>query len=309
MDAFLTAFETVLPLFLVILAGSLFSFTGAATPQWVDILNRYALRIGFPALVIFSLMHLEEQIQDYTPLILLNSAYIISCIALVFIISAIYPLTVRMKQSLFLILPFGNIAYLGIPVLENSLGKEILPVAALLSAVYVFWMLTLALILVEIHENENFRLKRIILNLLKNPLLLSVLAGIAIVTLRVPVPYVAEQTIGLFAQSVTAVVLFSLGIFMGLQKLGRWQEWLQVGLWSLTAMIILPALFYMLLQFAPVNQQELKASVIDAAMPLGLTPYALSVQYRLESTLFARIVVFGTLTSVLIIPLWIFILS
>jgi predicted permease len=39
-------------------------------------------------------------------------------------------------------------------------------------------------------------------------------------------------------------------------------------------------------------------------MPLGLTPYALSVQYQLETKLFARIVVLGTLLSIFVIPLW-----
>ncbi len=214
-----------------------------------------------------------------------------------------------MKQSLFLIIPFGNIAYLGIPVLENTYGQGILPVAAILSAVYVFWMLTLALVLVEINGNSSIDIKKMTFSLLKNPLLISVFIGIAIVVFKIPVPKVAVQTIKLFSQSVTAVVLFSLGIFIGLQKIGNTLEWAQVVLISTTSMIIIPALLYLALRFANLPPEELKASVIDAAMPLGLTPYALSVQYQLEIKLFARVVVFGTLISVVVIPLWIFILG
>jgi predicted permease len=309
MDAILTSFETVLPLFLIIITGWAFSRAGAASIHWVEILNRYALWIGFPALVIFSLMQIEEQIQDYLPLILLNSAYLIASMGLVFILAPLFSLKPKMKQSLFLILPFGNIAYLGIPVFENTFGQEILPVAALLAAVYAFWMLTLALVLVEVNGNHSVNLKKMTIGLLKNPLLISVFIGIAIVVFDIPVPKAAKQTIQLFSQSVTAVVLFSLGIFIGLQRIGNPHEWLQVALISTTAMIILPALLYLILRFTSLPPEELKATVIDAAMPLGLTPYALSVQYQLETKLFARIVVFGTLISIMVIPLWIFILG
>jgi predicted permease len=51
-------------------------------------------------------------------------------------------------------------------------------------------------------------------------------------------------------------------------------------------------------------EDQVKASILDAAMPLGLTPYALSIQYKLKTTLMARIVVLSTLLSMIIIPLW-----
>ncbi len=309
MDTFLIAFETVLPLFLVIFTGWLFSRTGAASKSWVDILNKYALWIGFPALVIASLMHLEAEVKTYLPLILLNSAYIVSCIFLAFPVARLFGLSKKMKLSLFLVLPFGNVAYLGIPVLGNAFGEKILPVAAIISAVYVFWMLTLAIILIEIHENESFNPRKLILSLVQNPLLISVFVGLGIVSFNITLPGFVEKTIGFFSQSVTAVVLFSLGIFLGMQKAGAPREWVQVTLFSLGAMILLPALFYGILQATPIPTDEMKATVLDAAMPLGLTPYALSVQYKLETKLFARIVVLGTVLSMILIPLWMVVLG
>ena len=309
MDAFLTAFETVLPLFLVIFIGLLFSKSGAANLHWVEILNKYALWIGFPALVIVSLMQLQSELGVYLPLIVANSAYIIGTILLVFPITWIFRLPLKLKQSLFLILPFGNVAYLGIPVLENAYGEEILPVAAIIAAVYVFWMLTLGLMLVELHKTDSVHAGKLVKNLLKNPLLLSVFVGIALVYFDVAVPVFAEKTLMFFSQSVTGVVLFSLGIFLGMQKRGNPREWVYVIAFSFTAMILLPALFYFILRNTSMPSDELHATVLEAAMPLGLTPYALSVQYNLDSKLFARTVVFATLASVLILPLWLTILS
>ncbi len=305
METFLIAFEAIVPLFLVILAGALFSKTKASSEHWVEVLNKYALWIGFPALVIASLMNLDTAMKSYLPLILINGGYIVACIFLAFPIAALFGLTNKMKRTLFLILPFGNTAYLGIPVLNNALGNSILPVAAIISAIYVFLLLTLAIILIEIHGQQKINLKNLIKSLAQNPLLLSVFIGLGIAWAGIRLPDFAEKTIHLFSRSVTAVVLFSLGIFLGMHPLGKLKNWIHIFGWSVIIMIVLPAALFGLLQFSALDPVQSKATLLDAAMPLGLTPYVLSVQYRLETTLTARLVVFSTLLSVVVLPLWI----
>lgn len=302
---FLLALKTVAPLFLVILAGILFSRTKVSTAEWVNVLNKYALYIGFPALVVASLMHLEPGEQSYTKLIFFNSAYIIVCLLLAYPVGKLFRLPQQTSRTLFLILPFGNIAYLGIPVLQNSLGDQILPAAAIISAVFVFWMLTLALILIEVSGDEKIHLKKLSLNLIQNPLLLSVFVGMFIVLFRIELPGFISKTIDLFAASVTAIVLFSLGIFLGMQNIGKLKEWYRVLAFVVVTMLLLPFIYFLLLKNSKLEPEFVKASVIDASMPLGLTPYALSLQYNLDSKLAARIVVLGTFLSVFIIPLWI----
>ena len=304
MDTFLIAVKTVLPLFLVILTGTLFSRSKVNTENWVEILNKYALYIGFPALVVASLMHLEIGEQSFAKLILYNSGYIVFCLLLAFPLAKIFRFSSKMRRSLFLILPFGNVAYLGMPILQNAFGKEILPVAAILAAIYIFWMLTLAIVLIEVFGEEKIQAKKLLKSLAQNPLLLSVFVGLVLVFFKIKLPVVAEKTIQLFADSVTAVVLFSLGIFLGMQKIGNRKEWYRVVAFVGFTMLVLPFVFYQFLIFFNFETTLLKATVIDTAMPLGLTPYALSVQYKLETKLVARIVVLGTLLSMLIIPLW-----
>ncbi|HPF52538.1 MAG TPA: AEC family transporter [Draconibacterium sp.] len=306
---FLLALKTVAPLFLVILTGILFSRTKVSSADWVNILNKYALYIGFPALVVASLMHLEPGEQSYSKLILFNSVYIIVCLLLAYPVGKLFRLPRPTRRTLFLILPFGNIAYLGIPVLQNALGDQILPAAAIISAVFVFWMLTLALILIELSGDEKIHFKKLSLNLIQNPLLLSVFVGMFIVLFRIELPEFVSKTIDFFAESVTAVVLFSLGIFLGMQNIGKLKEWYRVFAFVAATMLLIPFFYFILLKTTDLEPELVKASVIDAAMPLGLTPYALSLQYNLDTKLAAWIVVLGTLLSVFIIPLWIALMS
>jgi predicted permease len=304
MAHFLLAVETVLPLFLVIGIGLIFSRTKVFTPQWIDILNKYALYIGFPALVIASLMNLEPNKELFTQLIIHTSVYTVTCMLLAFPLAKLFKLSRNMLRTLFLILPFGNFAYLGIPVLQSTYGDSILPTAAILSAIYLFWLLTLGLVLIEAFGDDKISPRKLLLSLIQNPLLLSVFVGLAIGIFKVELPFIAEKTITLFSNSVTAIILFALGLFLGTQEFGKLKEWYTVMALGVVTMLLLPACYYTYLKMVGMNEVLLKASVLDAAMPLGLTPYVLTVQYKLESKLAARVVVLATFLSVFIIPLW-----
>jgi len=304
MGTFIVAVTTVLPLFLVILLGMLFTRSKVFSVAWIDILNKYALYIGFPALVVASLMYLEPGEESFTQLILHTSAYTVFCMILAFPIVRIFKYSRNMLRTLFLILPFGNFAYLGIPVLQSAYGDKMLPTAAILSAVYLFWLFTLGLVLIEALGEDKIKPKKIVLNLLKNPLLISVFVGLAIVFFNIKLPGAIEKTINLFSNSVTAIVLFALGLFLGTQEIGKLKEWRMVCIFVLVTMLVLPACYYAYLTLVNFNQAQTNASILDAAMPLGLTPYVLALQFKLESKLAARIVVLGTLLSVFIIPLW-----
>lgn len=123
MGTLLIAFKAVAPLFLAILAGVVFSRTKSASENWVEILNKYALRIGLPALVMASLLRIEPGGGMYFRLIVVNSVYFVVCMMLAFPIARVFRLPNQVKRALFLILSYGNVAYLGIPVLRNAYGK------------------------------------------------------------------------------------------------------------------------------------------------------------------------------------------
>ncbi|MFZ5431246.1 MAG: AEC family transporter [Bacteroidota bacterium] len=305
MGSVVIAFESVLPLFLIIVTGLLFSRTRVASVLWVDVLNKYALWIGFPALVINSLSRLDELNSTLMNLVAVNSVYIIISILMAYPVSRLLRFSNLRRRTLFMVFAFGNVAYLGIPVLQNTLGDQILPVAAVLASVYIFWLLTLALVLVEVHGEDHFSPKAMFLRLTKNPLLLSVFAGLLMVVFQVKLPAVADKGISMFAGSVTAVVLFSLGVFMGFQKSGAWRDWLVTFAFVILTMVVFPAVYWLFLRKSSLPEPMVTASILDAAMPLGLTPYALSQQYNLDTPFTARLVVLATLLSMAILPVWI----
>ena len=308
MQNYWQSFSAVLPVFLVILAGLFFSRTKSFKKEWIDVLNDYALWIGFPALILVALFQLDVPLSSYLDLVGWNSAYIVFCMLLAFPVARIFHLGTTTMRTLVLVFSFGNVAYLGIPVLLNVYGEEILAESTLLSTVYLFWLFTLGIMLVEVFGEESVKLVTVIKRLAGNPLLLAVLFGLFISVLKIEVPEILMKSLDLFASSVTAIVLFSLGLFLGTYHLGNWKAWLPVLAFSLTILLVLPFLYWMVICLSGVPF-DARASILDAAMPMGLTPYVLSVKYRLNASFAARVVVLTTMLSVITLPLWIEILQ
>ncbi|MGQ8337828.1 AEC family transporter [Sunxiuqinia sp. A32] len=308
MQSYWLSFSTIAPLFLVILGGIIFSRTKVFRKEWIAVLNDYALWIGFPALILVALIKLDVHLSSFSQLLIWNSAYIVFCILLAFPFSWLFKLNNENLRTLVLAFSFGNVAYLGIPVLLNFYGQSVLAESTMLSAVYLFWLFTLAIVLVEVLGSRQVKFTGVVYSLLKNPLLLAVFAGVAISLSGVKVPEMVFKSLDLFSSSVTAVVLFSLGLFLGSHPLGDFKEWLPVFGFSVLILLVIPYGYFLTIKFtAPTF--DLRSSVLDAAMPMGLTPYVLAVKYKLNASFASRVVVLSTLLAVFTIPLWSIVLA
>jgi len=305
MSSFYLAVKSILPLFLIIFTGIGMVRIKAVHAGWVDVLNKYALWIGLPSLIFVALVRLDFRFSEYAALICSNSVYLVCTTLLAFPVSALFRTSLKTKRTLFLLLGYGNISYLGIPLISSALGVGALGSAILISAIYPFWMFTLAIVLIEITGHEKIQIVSVLKRLVTNPLLISVFLGILASYLRISGQSALMKTFDLFGQSVTAVVLFSLGIFLGSQQIGSRREWWPVLVLSLVILLILPGLFYFLAKGSGMTTVQLRSSVLDAAMPMGLTAYAMTEQYQLNALLTGRLVFLSTFLAAVVLPFWI----
>ncbi len=308
MSALFIAFKTIIPLFLIIFTGMAFSKHRSVDESWIKILNDFALWLGFPALIFAALVKTDINFNEFGSLIGYNSAYIVFSVLLAFPVASVFKLDTKTKQTLFFAFAFGNVSYLGIPVLQNTYGNGILPQATMISAVYLFWLFTLCIYLVERYSNQQQSTLQHLKSLATNPMLFSVFAGILFSVLKIKIPPFIMQSIDMFASSVTAIVLFSLGIFLGIQPLGHFRDWKAALGFSLLIMIVLPLLFLgAILNFG--GEHDFRSWILEAAMPMGLTPYVLSAKYGLNTSFASKVVVVSTVISIIILPFWIFVLG
>jgi predicted permease len=90
---------------------------------------------------------------------------------------------------------------------------------------------------------------------------------------------------------------------MGKQPIGKLRDWLPVLAFSFVILFVLPFLFMLVLK--PYTDFEIsKAWILEAAMPMGLTAYALCLKYNLNTGFASRAVVASTLLALLSLPFW-----
>lgn len=301
----------IAPLFIIIFASAFLQKFKNIGDDWSKVLNDFALKIGFPVLIFSALSKAPFSFFDQAQLIIANSLFILASFLAAIIIGKILRLEKSMFRTLFICFVFGNVAYLGIPILIQISGTAILTTASLIVAIYLFWLFTVGIGYLDYSINRNKRAVaiNIIKNLLKNPLLLSVILGIIIGSLKITLPSILLKSLDMITASVTPTVLIVIGLFIGKSKIGKPTEWFPIFLFSILTLVLLPAIFYFGAKFFGFMPNQFSSSIIQAAMPLAITPFALADQYNLNKIFIARSIVLSTILSVISLPFWISILT
>jgi len=297
----------IAPLFLIIFASAILQYFKLIGDDWSQVLNDYALKIGFPVLIFSSLSKASFSFSEQAPLLISNSIFIIISFILAYIVGKIFRFNKQMLKTTFICLAFGNVAYLGIPVLTQIKGAAILPIASLIVAIYLFWLFTIGIGFIDF-ENQGSKkelFKNILTNLVKNPLLIAVVLGLLMASFGIKLPGIVTTSLDMVTASVTPTVLIVIGLFIGKSKLGKITEWIPVLLFSMVKIAILPAGFYFGLKFLGYSTPDYSPSLIQAAMPLAITPFALADKYKLDKEFIARVIVLSTILAVVTLPLWI----
>lgn len=296
--------QTILPIFVIILLGAFFYRIKLAKITWIEVLNEFVVRVGFPALIFSTLVKLEWNLHLHGKILLMNSFYVLFCFTLALVVSNLLKLDKQFKRTLFLAATYGNIAYLGIPVIEMLLGKSYLPEASLITACYLFWIFTVGMIYLEYSKTGEVKLRETFLKLLKNPIIISVIAGVAILFLGVDLPRIVLKPLEMISASVTPVILFSLGIFLGSSSVGKLRDWIPVVILVFFVLAVKPLLFLLGVKMVSLPVAGFYTSILDSGMPLALTPFALAGEFGLNAEFLARGIVLSTILSLVSLSLW-----
>lgn len=198
---------------------------------------------------------------------------------------------------------FPNATYLGLPVLEASLGSwsrsiaiqyDLFACTPLLLSLGVFLAQRYGGVAASMHPLQN---------LLRVPPLWAALAGVGLNLLGVPLPDLLAGTLDMLAVGVIPLMLFSLGLALrwGDGWMNKWPLLLPVVLIQL---LLTPLLIWAMAQGTALEGQVLTAVVLEAAMPSMVLGIVLCDRYRLDSGLYAMAVSLTTVLSMFTLPLW-----
>lgn len=299
--------HVLLPIFAVILLGyglRRWSFPGDAFWPLADRFNYY---LCFPAL-----LFLRIAVTDFTALPV--TGMVLACAGAVLLIAFGLQLPIRQLQfdaPAFTSVFQGSIrpnTYVGLAVaaaLFGSNGLALLAVA--IAAVIPLVNLFSVSVLTRRLASGRRSLWQVMLGILRNPLILACLLGIALNVLALPLPVLVQRPLEVLGQAALPLGLLTVGAGLQLRGLGRAIDALALA--AGLKLVILPLVTLVLGLALGVQGTALAIAVLFNAMPASVSSYALASQLGGDTRLMAAIITSQTLLAMISLPIFLLMLD
>ena len=186
MESLLFAVNAVLPIILMVALGYALKRVGFMNGDFAKMANRIVFRILLPAMLFLNVY----KIQDMGSIDPFYIFYVLGALIIIFLVSLPLCLILTKKaerRGVLLQAAYrSNYALIGLPLAQSLYGDEGVMIATLLSAVTIPLLNILAVISLSLFREDHGKVsvKKIVLEIVKNPLILGVVAGLAVLGVR-----------------------------------------------------------------------------------------------------------------------------
>ncbi len=187
-DTFMFAANAILPIVLLIMLGYFLKRIKFIDLHFVNILNKYVFRVGLPALLFFNVYNIDSFEE-------IKFGVIVFSVVMMLVLFGIGMLTIPLmikdpnqKGVILQVIVRSNFALIGIPLAQTLGGFESIAVVALLSAFTIPLANVLSVISLNMYHvnetGEKISVKKLIINILTNPLIIGVFSGLFVLLIR-----------------------------------------------------------------------------------------------------------------------------
>jgi malonate transporter and related proteins len=289
------------PLYALVGAGFLVASSRFWRRDWSARASRAVFSVALPAML-FRMMSHQASLPPVDARVLI--AYFGSCLVVFFIGRGAAAWLFRMNgvsQSVFgLGGIFSNIVLTGLPIAKIALGDSAVPVVALLLVFNALTLWTLVSVSVEWSLHGSFSLGGIgatAWNVLRNPIILSIIAGAAFGRLGFALPPIADTTLGTVGDVAGPAALFALGLELAAFPIR--EAWTSSLALCTVKLVVQPLVVWMMAIGLGLPALELRVVVLVASMAVGVNVYLMSLRFQvLQGTIASSIVLSNVLAAI-----------
>lgn len=182
----------------------------------------------------------------------------------------------KSKQSAFAHACFrGNFAYLGMALLQNIYNSDTVASTAVILAIVLPLYNIQGVILMTIKEGEGgIHVGKILLGVLKNPMVLAILAGLPFAYFQVELPYVVSKSLSYLQVATSTMALLVVGASI---KLDAIREDLPLLLRvSGIKLLVMPAIWGAMAVAAGLSSEQVVTLTIVGSMPAAVNVYIIT---------------------------------
>lgn len=299
-------FNVALPVFAVILAGALVRRGGLLGPASSEALNGFVYWIALPPLLFLGMARADVHETLHWSFI---GAFLGSSVAAGAVAVLIGLLLYRARPAVLamqgLNAGFGNAGYLGIPLLVAAFGEAAIPPATLSSVLMVLVVGAHAAVLetmADAGRGIGAVLRTALRALVRNPILVSPLAGLTWAAIGLPLPTPIVTLFELTGAAAGPCALFAIGMFLGGRGGSVTSDLAEITWITILKLLGQPLICYWLATtLFPMDPFWTACAVILAALPTGALAFVVAQSHGTYEERTSAVILVSTVVS--IVPL------
>ena len=305
----------IVPVFAILLCGFFAGRFDLLSGNAVKSLNYYVYYFALPALLFSSLS--QAQIKELTNWPFISTIFTSVLISFwIVILIARFLCKKRLSEAAIygMASVYGNTGFLGIPLIMAIFGKDAAIPAAIATFVYDLSLITLVILLIEIskmsHDQQGtfmVLLKKVIQTVMLNPINASLLLGMMVAFLPIPIPTPIIVFAEILGSAAGPTALFALGLGLAANLFTfRLSRKLQSDIWVIIAfkLFLLPLVTIILVKHVLTLEPKLASiAIILSVLPVGAVVNVFAEKYELMAKQIPIVIVLSTFISIPILSI------
>ncbi|MCB7079414.1 MAG: AEC family transporter [Dorea sp.] len=300
MENIIVSFNVIAPVFFLMVLGYLLvNYTSLADRKLTKQANAIVFKIFLPCMLFYNVYQSDigAEIHSRIKLCIWAAG---GLLILFVLLCLIVPKVVKQENQQGVVIQGifrSNYVIFGVAVVQNMYGVKSTTTAAILSAILVPMYNFLAVVALSIFgEKRETDWKKIILDIVKNPLIISSVLGIIFSLLGIRLPTAVDTTVQDLAKLSTPIAFMILGGDLDFSKV---RGNLKVASVVLTIkLVILPLIMIPLIVMMGYRDADLLSGLLAYQTPVAVSSYIMAQQAGADGQLAGQLVVFSSVLSI-----------
>ena len=311
MENFIYSINVTMPIFLVMVIGYILKQIGMLNDNFVTVANKFNFKVTLPFMLFKDIAGVDIKAVFDIKYVLFCA--IVSTICF-WVVWGTAKLLVRDKtirgafaQSSFR----GSAAVMGLAFIQNIYGSSAMGPLMIVSAVPLYNIFSVIVLTFEANDSTGIdkkaKIRQAGINICKNPIILSILAGLIVGLLGIQFPMLVNKTVSNVAQMATPLALITIGAgFEGRKALAKIAPTMAA---SMIKLVLQPLVFLPVAAWMGFSGEKMIAILIMLASPTTPSCYIMAKSMNNDEVLTASVIVTTTLMAAFTLTGWIFLLK
>ena len=311
MENFIYSINVTMPIFVVMVIGYILKQIGMLNDNFVTVANKFNFKVTLPFMLFKDIAGVDIKAVFDIKYVLFCA--IVSTICF-WVVWGTAKLLVRDKtiRGAFVQSSFrGSAAVMGLAFIQNIYGSSAMGPLMIVSAVPLYNIFSVIVLTFEANDSTGIdkkaKIRQAGINICKNPIILSILAGLIVGLLGIQFPTLVNKTVSNVAQMATPLALITIGAgFEGRKALAKIAPTMAA---SMIKLVLQPLVFLPVAAWMGFSGEKMIAILIMLASPTTPSCYIMAKSMNNDEVLTASVIVTTTLMAAFTLTGWIFLLK